>query len=578
MPSAGLALGLTLTLAFGAAPLAEGPKDPLLVSASWLRQHLQDRNLVLLHIGDRAGYAAEHLPGARHLEGHRFSWRSPDSLFLELPPAAWLDSSLATLGISNDSRIVLYFGRDWVSPTTRAWFTFDYLGLGGRTSILNGGLPAWKAAGGMVTSEEPPVAAPGRLRSVPSPSHLVTAEALRAELGRPNLRIIDARNRQFFLGFDPGSGSRPGHLPGARNLVYETVVDSARQFLPDSALARLFRDAGVAPGDRIVVYCHIGQQATAVYFAARLLGYDVRLYDGSFQDWSRRSEYPLDVAIPATRGGLITPAALAEQLKTGGMTVIDARSDRAAYLTDHIPGARYLDAGALGVAPGGVLAAPLGQEAYAALWGRLGIRRDRPVVIYGHGRGTQDDATVPAWLLAGFRHPEVYVLDGGYARWVADGGTRAPSSPEPAPGSYEAQAFFPDDIGAEEARHGIGDPEVAIVDVRPADAYQGTAGAGLRRGHIPGAIHHFWRDDLEPSAVALTWKPVEALRRSYLAQGITPEKFVVVYGESVAEATHTWFALKVLLGYPQVGVYAPGWADWAGRTELPIEAATGDTR
>src|SRR3712207_9545320 len=58
--------------------------------------------------------------------------------------------------------------------------------------------------------------------------------------------------------------------------------------LPRGRLAKLFRDAGVAPGDTVVTYCHIGQQATAVLLAARLLGHPVRLYDGSFEDWARR--------------------------------------------------------------------------------------------------------------------------------------------------------------------------------------------------------------------------------------------------------------------------------------------------
>src|SRR6185369_6362956 len=85
--------------------------------------------------------------GARFLDFESLSADQEGGLYLEMPTVARLDSTFAALGVSRDSRIILYFGSDWVSPTTRAWLTFEYLGMGDRTSILDGGLPAWKAAG-----------------------------------------------------------------------------------------------------------------------------------------------------------------------------------------------------------------------------------------------------------------------------------------------------------------------------------------------------------------------------------------------------------------------------------------------
>lgn len=571
-------VALLLAAAAPAAAAVTGPRDQMLVTPAWLKAHLGDPKLVLFHIGDRAGYEQGHIPGARHLESRRFSWRSGDSLSLELPPSAWLDSSLATLGVSNDSRVVLYYGSDWVTPTTRAWFTFDYLGLGPRTSILDGGMPAWTAAGGAVTADLPPAAVPGRLRSTPHPERVASAATIQGSLGRPGFRLVDARNTEFFLGFNPGAGSRPGHLPGAISLVYESVVDSANRFLPDTALARLFRSAGVAPGDQLVAYCHIGQQATAVVFAARLLGYDVRLYDGSFQDWSRRSALPLEVALAPTTGGLMSTADLAARLRTGRVTVIDARSDLNAYLADHLPGASYLHFESLRAVRHGVPGDLLTLEGYAALWARLGVRRDQPVVIYGSGEAGNFNATFVAWLLTGFRQPEVYVLDGGYARWTAEARERTRRYPEIAAVDYRAPAFFPEVLTTEHMTHVLGDPGTVIVDVRPADQYAGVAGAQLRRGHIPGAVHHFWRDDLTAGAEAPTWKPVEELRQAYLAQGITPDKQVVVYCNTGTEASHAWFTLHFLLGYPAVRVYVPSWTEWAAREELPIETGVGASR
>src|SRR5690606_18813754 len=152
----------------------------------------------------------------------------------------------------------------------------------------------------------------------------------------------DARDTAYYLGFDPGSSSRAGHLPGARSLPHTTVADSTGRFLSDAALTELFRAAGVGRADRVAAYCHIGQQATAVFFAARLLGYDVRLYDGSFQDWGKHAELPVVVEVPPTTAGLIQPADLATRLAAGAVTLVDARSDLNAYLADHLPGASYL--------------------------------------------------------------------------------------------------------------------------------------------------------------------------------------------------------------------------------------------
>ena len=87
----------------------------------------------------------------------------------------------------------------------------------------------------------------------------------------------------------PREARRRGHIPGARSVPYDRVVDDIERFRSAAQLADLFRAAGVHSDDTIIVYCHIGEQATAVLFAARTAGFPVLLYDGSFQDWARRN-------------------------------------------------------------------------------------------------------------------------------------------------------------------------------------------------------------------------------------------------------------------------------------------------
>ena len=103
-------------------------------------------------------------------------------------------------------------------------------------------------------------------------------------------RIVDARNPEYYTGASTAQGKRPGHIPGSTNLTFSTLLDSSGRFKSREVLASMFRDAGVKQGDRVVSYCHIGQQATVVYFVARYLGYDARLYDGSWEEWSAHAD------------------------------------------------------------------------------------------------------------------------------------------------------------------------------------------------------------------------------------------------------------------------------------------------
>ena len=294
MPST---LRLLLLLAVFVAPQAAAQPgqpgtDSLLLTTAGLRDRLTRGNVVLLHIGEPADYKAGHIPGARLLPYDAISQRR-NGLVLELPPASALDSLFESLGVSDDSRIVLYWSKDWYSPTTRVFLTLDYLGLGEKTSILDGGFAAWKAAGGPVTTAVPSPAR-GRLTIHPRSDVIVDAMAVRSAIGDTRAAIIDARDPRFYTGQATGMHVREGHVPGARNLPFNTLIDERGAFKSRETLEKLMDAAGATPDKRVISYCHIGQQATVVYFAARLLGRDARLYDGSWDEWSRLSDLPIE--------------------------------------------------------------------------------------------------------------------------------------------------------------------------------------------------------------------------------------------------------------------------------------------
>lgn len=271
------------------------PRDRLLVSTEWLASHLADSNLVLLHVGDPAEYPVEHLPGARPIALRDISLpRVEGTLELEMLPPAELRRRLEKLGISDDSRIVVYYGGDWVSPATRVVLTLDWIGLGDRTSLLDGGLRLWKREGRPVTKTVPPAPTPGRLSVRPVRSDVVVDQAVvQRNLKAPGVTIVDARAPMFFDG-PPHGEHRAGHIPGAVNVPFNSVFGEDLRLLRADSLTTLFRKAGVRPHDDLIVYCHLGQQATAVIFAAKSLGYTARLYDGSFDDWSARKELPVE--------------------------------------------------------------------------------------------------------------------------------------------------------------------------------------------------------------------------------------------------------------------------------------------
>jgi thiosulfate/3-mercaptopyruvate sulfurtransferase len=265
------------------APASGQNAAPLLVDAAWLSQHINDRDLVVLHVDDEAEYKTGHVPGARFITMQNVA-RANSELVLELPPPEDLRARLQAFGISDDSRIVLYYGKNGgFASATRIILTLDYIGLGNQTSLLNGGMAAWTRAGRSLTAALPKVV-PGRLSARPTKNAVVDAAFVHSVASRPAHTLVDGRAAVFYTGINETYG-KAGHIPGAVNIPFTQIIDS--ELMVDRArIEGLFRAAGVKPGDTVVAYCHIGQQGTAVVFGARLLGHPVVLYDGSMQDWA----------------------------------------------------------------------------------------------------------------------------------------------------------------------------------------------------------------------------------------------------------------------------------------------------
>ena len=269
----------------------ERTKVPMLVSTTWLQEHLNDPSVIIFHVAQRRQeYKYGHIPGARFLWTESLDYSNPD-LTLELPHLAQADSVLKNLGITDGVRIVLYFEANAVTPTTRVFFTFDYLGLGDRVSLLDGGLEAWKSEGRPVTTDSPGFRK-GFVKIKLNQAVVAECDEVSHDIDNPKVTIIDARGAQFYAG-NGGGMPRAGHIPGAINIPFSSLLDSTNKLKDAASLTKIFEEAGVKRGTKLIAYCHIGQQASLVYFVAKYLGYDVKLYDGSFEEWSGRKDLPI---------------------------------------------------------------------------------------------------------------------------------------------------------------------------------------------------------------------------------------------------------------------------------------------
>jgi thiosulfate/3-mercaptopyruvate sulfurtransferase len=272
-------------------------RERLVVSPAWLAQHVNDPDLVLLHVGVKATYDAGHIANARFVTLRDFvaDNAAPGALTLEMPPAEVLRDRLAALGISDRSRVVVYQSDDQWTQSTRVMLTLDYAGLS-NVSWLDGGQKTWTKAGQPLATGVPAVK-PGTLSPLQTRPVIVDADFVKAHLNTPAFVIVDSRAPAFYDGTRTGGRApaehKTGHVAGAINAPFDSFISPDVQLKSAEEIGAAFSKAGVKPGDTVITYCHIGQQATATLFAARTLGYRVLLYDGSFEDWSKR-DLPVD--------------------------------------------------------------------------------------------------------------------------------------------------------------------------------------------------------------------------------------------------------------------------------------------
>jgi thiosulfate/3-mercaptopyruvate sulfurtransferase len=266
-------------------------QEPVFVTPEWLHQHLKDPGRVVLYTGFviRADFEREHIEGSRFLWPDWLAPNTPDGN-MNLPDLKTATQVLQELGINKDSRIVICHRGSDVSIAARMFMTLEHLGLEGRVSFLNGGIEAWKRAGYTVT-DQPSSYKKGNFTATNN-RKVVNKEYVLTALQNQSSIVVDARAKRFYDG-DPTGNPRDGHIAGALNVPYPEMVDSLNNFKSAEELGKNFNRVIPDKEKELVVYCFIGQTACVDFLAGRSLGYRLKVYDGSMQEWSRDPTLPM---------------------------------------------------------------------------------------------------------------------------------------------------------------------------------------------------------------------------------------------------------------------------------------------
>lgn len=268
---------------------------PPVVSTNWLAEHIDEPDLIVLHMGPQGSFEKQHIPGSRSASLRRLNRTNEAGIRDEMLPADEIAEALSELGISNQSRVVIYFAEEGAAwAVARYLLILEYVGMTGQVAYLDGGLPKWLAEERPVNDESSDFSA-AKFDTTIDPDVLVDLKWSAARFDKEGIAFVDGRPPDGYSGL-AGHWDRLGHIPGAGNVPFNILLADEPTYILKSReeLSKMFNEAGAQPGDTVVIYCGTGLWASLPYLTARYLGFETRLYDGSFQEWSSAKELPVD--------------------------------------------------------------------------------------------------------------------------------------------------------------------------------------------------------------------------------------------------------------------------------------------
>lgn len=262
-----------------------------------------------------------------------------------------------------------------------------------------------------------------------------------------------------------------------------------------------------------------------------------------------------------------------DHLNDPKVRLIEADEDVLLYEVNHLPGALKLDWHTDVQDP--ITRDFVNQQDFENLLSNWGISNDTTVVFYGDKNNWY--AAYSFWLFRMYGHQDLKIMNGGRAKWEAEGHPYTKDVPHYPSTTYHAQPAdesmraFRDQVAA-----GLKDPNRRLIDVRSPQEYTGELihmlnypqEGAQRGGHIPSAKSIPWGIAANTDG---TFKSVEELRHIYGSKDIMPEREIIAYCRIGERSAHTWFVLTQLLGYPTVRNYDGSWTEWGSLVRAPIE-------
>ncbi len=515
------------------------------------------------------------IPGAVAVD-----WKSFYSEKKELLPAQERIAMFGALGISGAERVVIY---DDGVKDGGASVVFWLLDSAGHTnvSILQGGLPAYTRAG-LPTAAQHAAAKPATFSAAPRQDSAPAIPDVMEFFGDYDLRIVDPRSDEEYLGWPLHGEKRGGHIRGAFSFDPAWAYTEAGTLKPEHVIRKLALQKGVSPEKKFLTYSNWDPRGAQLYYLLRLLGYErVGNAAFTFNDWAAIDVLPVSSA--KNWKSLVSPQWVDQLVRTGNAPTFKGGKfaifevdwcdvEKAeAYKAGHIPSSYHLNTFTVeskenfyDIHPTKLLFSKLAEA---------GIDKDTTVVLYG--MGTQSiAATNVFWVLTFAGVEDVRLMNGNFERWKALGlpvETRV-NTPEPVASFGRTELAHPEYIvDTEEAKRILADPNGRLASVRSWEEHSGKV-----------VRHHYIKAKGEPYGACWAragfganksdlsfYKDVDGSYRSYTEVAhmwvdldIFPHNRVAFLCGTGPRATTAWF-FTYLMGWPNSAVYDSGWYGWS---------------